>query len=156
MIETPDLLAAADVLQQLTAEAEEMGAAAAIERLEALEAVTIQLNAAKAELKIRALRGLEQPLAVGNRVYRKVPDIKKRFQHEKILTAMRKLVTRADSNGEIMSGTDAAEILTKMFEKTYLSPSTTAKTGGLKALGLTIDDVSLEESTGFKLDFVEL
>lgn len=151
-----DILAAADVLQQAAKEAEGTGAAMAIPLLEALDQLDMQAKAARSELKTQAIRGLEQPLMLGNRVWRKVPSIKKRPEQERIANMVKKLAATPDPNTGELHAIESVDRAVAIMSALYVSPSAIPKAGGLRILGVYIDDVSNEENTGYDLAFVEI
>jgi hypothetical protein len=57
----------------------------------------------------------------------------------------------ADANGEVPTVTEVAEKVVRKMTALYVSPSTVPKVGGVKALGLEMDDVCRDEHTGFEL-----
>ncbi len=156
-IEPVDVLACADICQQLTAEAEAgMSAELAIPRLEAIEALEAQLKAAKAELTTQALRGLERQKVIGNAVYRRKPKVKMRPDQSRIAGLVRGLVAAPDDKGELPPVLDAVDRAIGVMSALYVSPSLVPKAGGMKMLGRYVDDVCTEESNGFEIEKVEI
>lgn len=155
MIERPDVQAAADVMQQLYNEADSLDAETAIDMLMATRALIVQCKAAESELSTRALRQLEQPRLIGDRVWRKVKKYTKRYDQERISG---RVVTLAavDGNGEMLSAMDATQRAVRMMQALYVAPSTTPKTGGLKAVGFDLGDVMSEEFKEWALDDIKL
>ena len=157
MIESPDIDAAADVCQQLALEAVDFDATRAINALQALAQLEAQVKAAKSELTERALRGLEQPILIGNTAWSKKLSTKKRPDHEMILGRLRGMLDRPDrETGELLTVPEAVDRAVDLMVGLYVSPSALPKVGGLKALGLTLDAVTREESDGYKLVATEL
>ena len=156
MIETPDILAAADVCQSLADEASDYDATRAINALQALAQLEAQVKAAKSELTERALRGLEQPILIGNTAWSKKLDTKKRPDQEMILGRLRKLLTKPDENGELPPVVESVDRAIDAMVDLYVTPSGLPKVGGLKAIGLTMEQVTREESNGYKLIATEL
>lgn len=155
-ITVADLKAATDVLQQLVADAEGLGVTKAIPLLEALAELEAQAKAVRSELTTRAIRGLEQPLIIGNKVWRKSPKIKLRPDQARIGSLVRQLVVKPDDNGELPPVDAAVEATINIMSAMYVSPSTEPKVTGLKLIGKTVGDVCNEESNGYELKFQEI
>lgn len=156
MIEIPDIDAATDVCQQLALEAVDFDATRAINALQALAGLEAQVKAAKSELTERALRGLEQPILIGNTAWSKKLDTKKRPDNDMILGRLRASLIRPDSQGELPTVEQAVNKAIDVMVDLYVSPSGLPKVTGLKRLGLTMDLVTREESNGYKLVATEL
>jgi hypothetical protein len=58
--------------------------------------------------------------------------------------------------GELLTVPEAVDRAVDLMVGLYVSPSALPKVGGLKALGLTLDAVTREESDGYKLVATEL
>lgn len=156
MIENADLQAAADVAQQLFNEADSLDADTAIERLMALRALIVQCKAAESELQTRALRQLEQPRIVGDRVWRKVKRYTSRYRQDTIAGRVVTLAAVDPSTGETLSAMEATERAVKMMRALYVAPSTKPKSGGLNAVGVAFGDVTVEEFKEWQLDDIRL
>lgn len=114
------------------------------------------MKAAKSELTERALRGLEQPILIGNTAWSKKLDTKKRPDNDMILGRLRASLIRPDSQGELPTVEQAVNKAIDVMVDLYVSPSGLPKVTGLKRLGLTMDLVTREESNGYKLVATEL
>lgn len=158
-IELSDIQAGTDVLAQLYREADSFDVQKAIMFGAACRAMRVQLDAAQAALDAQALHLLEQPVLIGKIAYsKKLKPGKVRARHDKIQERVVKLAVRDESgDGEVVLAGDAAERAVKMMAALYVSPSTEAKVGGVKALGYNMSDVTREEEpTGYELKVTEL
>lgn len=151
MIGKPDLDAICDVLAQLYNEAEGMSAEQAISRLGDVNRVKAALAAAVSELETTAVRQMEGPILVGNVVWSKVRDVKRRPDHMKIDGRVVGLASVDRDTGELLSAMAAAEQAVGYMRSLYVSPATMPKAGGLKEVGLGFDQISDEEFVGWKL-----
>jgi hypothetical protein len=155
MISQPDILAAADVVAQLSEEADQFGAEDAIIMLQAVNRLLAIAKSCASNLEAQALVTLEQPILIGNQAWSKKPSMKRRPDLPKIAHRVAD-VAAYDGNGEVRPAHDAAELAVKLMEKLFVSPSSVPKSGGVSALGYDMDDVTREEHTGFELKVVEL
>lgn len=158
-IELSDIQASTDVLAQLYNEADGFDVEKSITYLNAVLALEVQVKAAKSELEARALRLLEQPILVGNRAYSKKLVVKQRPIHDKITARVMRVAATSDaSTGEVLSAAQAAENATKLMTQLFVAPSTLPKAGGLKAIGLTFDEVTRADDSGgtYELKVTEL
>jgi hypothetical protein len=69
---------------------------------------------------------------------------------------LRTFLATPDINGELPTVDEAVERTIDVMVDLYVSPAVVPKVGGLKRLGLTTDQVTREESTGWKLVATEL
>lgn len=151
-----DLQAIGDIAVWLAEESDQMSAEQAVELLTEARKVHRALGNAIALLETQALKTIEQPILVGTTAWSKKPAFKKRPRQQAIAHTVEALATRPDVNGEVPPAYEVAERAVKMMSDLYVSPSTLPKVGGVKALGLEMNDVVDEEHTGFELKATEI
>ena len=157
-INNADIDAAGDVMTTLNNEYDEMNAEQALDMLYHLEHLKATVDAAVSNVRSQALGKMElSPILVGDVVYKKSPDIKSRPIQDKILTLV---IRHGQDAAKGRTGKAAIEAAVRaaagMMSKLYVSPSTAPKVGGVKALGLNMGDVTVEEHTGWKLTRVDM
>jgi hypothetical protein len=156
-INAHDLEAIGDVADWLAEQADSLSAEQSVTMLAAARNAYAKLKTAIDMLEARALTTIEQPILVGRTAWSKKPEFKKRPHHALIQrTVVDMAVVPNHETGELPDPRTAAETATKMMAALYVSPSTVPKTGGVKDLGLTVDDVTVEEHTGYTLKRTDL
>lgn len=151
-----DLQAIGDIARWLTEQADDLSAEQAVELIREAKLARKALDDAIAMLEAQAKKLIEQPILVGHTVWSKAPTMKKRPDQALIATVVVSTSCAPDDNGELPHPRDAAQMAVDKMVALYVSPSTVPKIGGVKALGLRIDDVTIEEHTGFELKQVEI
>ncbi len=79
-----------------------------------------------------------------------------RFDHQQIASRAMNLAKVDTKTGEMRERDDALRTLQDLFADLYLSPSVTAKVGGLKRIGLEKKDAASFEHTGYDLERIVL
>lgn len=155
-INRADLQAIRDVAAALTEQSDSVTLEQAVILMREAKAAAATLRAAIDLLESRALSLIEQPVMVGNVVYSKKPEFKRRPDQTLIKRVVTEVAAAPDENGELPTAHDAATRAVATMAALYVSPSTVPKVGGVKALGLSMSDVCEEEHTGFTLSITEL
>ena len=151
-----DLRAIADVANALAEESDGLSAQSCIELLREAKNAALALRTAIGLLEAQALKTLEQPIIIGDTAYSRKREIKRRPDQGLITNVVTRLACAPTADGEVPTAFDAAANATTMMFNLYVSPSTLPKAGGVKALGITMDDVTTEEHTGYTLKETEL
>lgn len=151
-----DLQAIYDVARLLTEQSDGLSAEQAISLMEEAKKAQQALRLAIDMLEAQALRGLEQPVLMGNVVYAKVPSMKKRPIVENIDAQVVRVAAQPDEHGELPSAFDVAQTAVELMKSLYVAPSSVPKVGGIKKIGLDYGDAITEEHTGFELKRTEI
>lgn len=152
-----DLRAVGDVADALAEQSDGLSAEQSVQLLTAAREAKAKLQAAIDMLEAQALTTIEQPILVGKTAWTKKPEFKRRPNWVLIRsTVIDQASAPSQETGEFPHPRDAAEAAVSMMAALYVSPSTSPKTGGVKALGLSLEDATVEEHTGFALKAVEL
>lgn len=90
-------------------------------------------------------------------LFKRKPNRVERFRHDSIKAAVAKFarVAACDDDG-VVSPARAVDFAVQAMADLYVSPSTTAKTGGLSRVGLSKTDVTDLENKGYKLEVEDL
>lgn len=155
-----DLRAAIDVVDQLAERSDSLRVDEAVEALEALAQLGNAVKQAMVLIESGAANQLEQPRVIGNRRYVKANRYTRRFNHERIAKMIAVQASINNITGEIASAVKAAETATYLMREIYVSHSTDAKMGALRAL-LGVGDPFAEnlarnEHTGTKVEVYDL
>lgn len=145
-----DLLAMADVLDDVGEETDSMTVEQAVEMREAIAELIRRARGVMGLCDAQLVSILESPRQFGGSIYSVVPDGKWRPLHENVRSAVIRAAA-ADEDGAIRGGRLAAEEATKIMYDLFVAASTMPKTGALERLGLVKDDVGLFERAGKKL-----
>ena len=154
-----DVLAALDVVRQLTDEIDDLDAAQAIAMRDEIDALQRAAKFCHEMLTTRTLSALDgQPVIVGSKVYAAKAKGKWRVDHKSIRAvvferAMQECVHEV--TGELISQKAAKAAIDMMYEL-FVSPADFPKQGGLKNLGLTNRHVGVWEHTGSELKTMDL
>jgi hypothetical protein len=156
-VDRSDLDACGDVFDWLAEHADELPPEKAIEMLEAAQNLQNKLKLAVDLLRSRALSTIEQPILIGRVAYSKKPQIKQRPDQTKIAGKVVRLAVCDAETGEKLDDTETvAERAVALMQSLYVSPSTVPKVGGIRNLGMTMQEVTREEHTGWELKRTEL
>jgi hypothetical protein len=150
-----DVLAAVDVLNEITERSDNLELDEAIAFKEAAEQLKAAVGKCLSLLETQLRQQLEgQSRQVGTRLYTTKADGKWRPEHDVIRA---KLISRCsvDGNGEIRRTADALSMMWDLMKALYIEPSKMPKTGGLDKLNLDKSDVSHWEKTGTRIEVVE-
>ena len=150
-----DLLAVSDVFRQLADEADDLSTEDTIHLWEALGLVLADGRTALQMLETAIKFRLEQPMIVDGKEYSRQHKGQMRYDHTAIARRIIDEVRVDLDTGEIRDTSAAVEAI-RMFVDIYLSASSTAKRGALKAL-LGVHDPSKAglaewELTGSRID----
>jgi hypothetical protein len=156
-INRADLQAIRDVAAQLTEQADSLGAEEAIILMGEAKAAMQTLKAAIDLLESQALHLIEQPILIGKTAWSKKPTFKQRPDQDRIARfVINAAVVPNEETGELPHPRDVAEAAVAIMSGLYVSPSTVPKVGGVRKIGLDMDDVCQQEHTGFELKKVDL
>lgn len=157
-ITAADILAAVDVLRQVTSEVDDMGFDLAVELRDACQDVIEQARGAIAALETEMLSQVESaPKQVGRVTYIAVDDRSTRFDHDDIakqVIAVAKERATDQETGEVVTARAVAEAV-DLMRMVYVAPSTKAKQTALTYMGLDPDDVIERTKKGRKLHEVD-
>lgn len=142
MISKGDIAAIGDVVDQLTAEINDMDAAAAIGMSSALAEVKAKIELAVSLMKTRTLNVMDgQPIQIGSTLYAPKPTGKWRPEWRMVRSA----VLKAALGDELPTATEAAARAVDIMRDLYVSPSQVPKKGGLDHLGIDLPDIATWE-----------
>lgn len=158
-----DIKAAGDVLVDVASEADNMGFEEATIMRESLFELRKQLGDAISFVESAMLRQCERAPKViqldDGRVLTFInsPAKSTKTDHNKVLARLYRMALDESTNPETgnVDWVKLGETVTDLVIGTYLSPSTTAKRGGLNALGISRRDVETSTTTGRKLNIHE-
>lgn len=158
VVSKADLYAITDVANLLLQEADGIESPEqAIELAQEARKAIAVLTAAAKMLEAQALAHMEsRPVLVGDAAYRKAPVIKMRPDQMLVKRVVTKVAARPDEDGVLPELDVAVAAAVDLMADMYVSPSTVPKVGGLRRMGLTLDDVCSEEHTGFELKRTEI
>lgn len=150
-ISAPDILAFADVLNDIATEAEDASLRRLLELEDSLVEVANQLKSTLSLITTAMLRHAKEPQRVGSTIYHAEQTGKWRPEHPVI---RRRIIGRAvhtDDGENITDPVVAADRAVAICYAMFVSPSTMPKKEGLDAVGLDRSDVAGWENTGFEL-----
>lgn len=144
-----DLAAAEAVVRDAGESADSIGFEEAADLLQALDGLENAVKDTKALLRTELLRQVEkQPRRHNGITYDRRPKRTWIFDHEKIREAIARQFGVGQAYRSIVDALDAHAAV-------YISPSTTAKVGGLKKIGLDKKDAGSYRNDGYELDVVD-
>lgn len=155
-ISTADLEAVGDVAASLAEQSDMLSAEKAIELLEAARKAQMSLRLAVDMLESRALATIEQPILIGRTAWSKVASFKKRPDQARLDSHVFRACALTIDGELVDSPTDAVQAAIEAMKALYVSPSTVPKVGGVRALGLELDDITALEHSGWELKRTEL
>ena len=152
-----DLEAIGDIADWIIEESDSLSTEKSVELLVALRMALNKMKLAVDMLEAQALRTIEQPVVMDNRVWAKKPSFKKRPDFTVIAARVVSTAIEPDhETGEMRTPEEAAERAVRIMRALYVSPSTVPKTTGVRNLGLEMDDITREEHVGFELRRTDL
>jgi hypothetical protein len=152
-----DIRAAADVVRAAGESADSIGFEEAADLRVALLELDKATKDSLAVLSGELLRMVEaQPRRHDGRTYDRRPKRTWRFDHELIRHSITDIVCEANhETGEVPDVAGAVVEALELHADIYVSPSTTAKVGGLKKVGLEKKQAGTYENQGYELDVVD-
>lgn len=147
-----DVAAAEDVVRAAGESADSIGFEEAADLLQAVERLETAVKDTKSLLRTELLRMVEaQPRRHDGITYDRKPKRRWTFDHELIRGTI--VMSMLDSYGPEVR--DAVQRALDFHSGIYVSPSTTAKIGGLDKIGLGKKEAGRYENLGYELDVVD-
>lgn len=156
MISKGDVLAAIDVLVQLTEESDQLEADEAIVMMELLADLKSKAAIAYGSVQTAVVNKLESGSREieGRLYYRKAAGVYRTYHADVHAAVVGQSVV--DRDGVIRDAKEAAQRAVHLMEMLYVSASTNPKIAGLDALGLSKKKVMRWEKTGTTVNVVDM
>lgn len=142
MLNSHDIAAMENVLQDLQGQIESMDVEQSIIMLEAVKSLKAKAHETIAHIEVWLADILESPRQIGGNLYEVKNAGKWRPDHDSIKKHAHVAAFADKESGEVYGGMEAAERAVEIMYDLFVSPSSMPKTGALERLGLDKSDVA--------------